>query len=93
MFKGENICRMSRHYDIGDALRMWYSEIQKYDYNSPTFSLDTGHFTQIVWSNTSEIGVGVSQSPDGRLTYLVARYNPPGNILNKFAENVSPKVR
>lgn len=87
-FKGENICRMSNHYDVTDAVRIWYSEINSYKYDSPGFSFDTGHFTQIVWRDTTEIGVGTCKSRDGSLTYIVARYNPAGNVLKKFQENV-----
>ena len=86
--KGENICRMSKHHDVADAVRSWYLEIENYDFGSPGFSLETGHFTQVVWKGTVEIGLGCSKSNDGKLTYIVARYNPPGNILNKFPENV-----
>lgn len=86
---GENVCRMSDHFDVSDAVKMWYSEIKTYDYDTPGFSIDTGHFTQIVWRNTAEIGVGSCKSLDGNLTYLVARYYPPGNVLERFHENVT----
>ena len=81
---------MSNHYDVADAVKIWYSEIKNYKYDSPGFSLNTGHFTQIVWRDTTEVGVGTCKSPDGRLTYAVARYNPAGNMLKKFQENVTP---
>lgn len=90
-FKGENICRMSNDYDVADAVKIWYSEIKSYKYDSPGFSRDTGHFTQIVWRDTTEVGVGTSKSLDGRLTYVVARYNPPGNVLKRFHANVTPR--
>lgn len=87
-YKGENVCRMSSHFTVDDALRIWYSEKGNYDYDKPGFDLSTGHFTQVVWRDTREVGVGMAKSPDGKLTYMVARYNPPGNILNRFKENV-----
>lgn len=90
-FKGENICRMSNHYDVTDAVKIWYSESNSYKYNSPGFSFETGHFTQIVWRDTTEVGVGTCKSRDGRLTYIVARYNPAGNVLERFHENVLKK--
>ncbi|EDO49310.1 predicted protein [Nematostella vectensis] len=89
-YKGENICRMSHHFDIGDALQIWYNESESYQYDNPGFALTTGHFTQIVWRGTREVGVGFAKSPDGRLTYAVARYNPPGNNMRHFKENVLP---
>jgi len=38
---------------------------------------DVGHFTQIVWPTTTEIGCGVASS--ATTDYLVCRYAPTGN--------------
>ena len=48
-----------------------------------------GHFTQIVWKSSEEIGVAKAKSPTGKI-YVVANYSPAGNIIGQFAENVSP---
>lgn len=41
-----------------------------------------GHYTQIVWRNTTEVGCGVAVSAsDGE--FLVCQYNPPGNFINQ----------
>ena len=88
--KGENTCRVSRHYTVADVVRVWYREVKEYDFGSPAFSLETGHFTQVVWKATRRVGVGKSESADGKLTYIVARYDPPGNVLERFEENVLP---
>jgi hypothetical protein len=40
-----------------------------------------GHYTQMVWQSTREVGCGTKQGaprPDG--WYVVCRYCPPGNI-------------
>ena len=42
-----------------------------------------GHYTQMVWSSTTEIGCGMSY--DASQDYLVCRYSPPGNILGQTA--------
>ncbi|CAF1027523.1 unnamed protein product [Didymodactylos carnosus] len=72
------------------ATKNWYDEISLYDYNNPTYSEQTGHFTQMVWKDTKKMGVGVALSPDGREVYIVANYYPAGNIINPghFARNV-----
>lgn len=49
----------------------------------------TGHFTQVVWKGSKEIGVGRATSSGGR-TVVVANYRPPGNVLGMFATNVLP---
>jgi len=38
---------------------MWYNEISRYDFNNPEFSSATGHFTQVVWKNPKEFGIGL----------------------------------
>ncbi|MGH0176932.1 UNVERIFIED_CONTAM: hypothetical protein FKN15_073962 [Acipenser sinensis] len=50
-----------------------------------------GHFTQVVWKSSTEVGVG--KATDGKMTFVVGRYSPPGNISNPgyFQENVLPK--
>ncbi|XP_062844359.1 GLI pathogenesis-related 2 [Trichomycterus rosablanca] len=72
------------------AVESWYSEIKKYDFNRPGFSSETGHFTQVVWKDTKELGVGVAT--DGTTTFVVGQYSPAGNISNAghFEKNVQP---
>lgn len=65
----------------------WYNEIKQYDFNKATFSSCTGHFTQLVWVNTQQVGFGVAKAKDGSY-YGVANYYPAGNYLGQFAENV-----
>lgn len=48
----------------------------------------TGHFTQLIWKNSVELGVGIALSSDKRKVYVVAEYSPQGNILGQFANNV-----
>jgi hypothetical protein len=52
--------------------------------------IGTGHFTQMVWDASKEIGVGKAHSKDGRV-FVVCNYYPPGNVLGKFRDNVKPK--
>jgi glioma pathogenesis-related protein 2 len=65
----------------------WYSEIQNYDFNKPGFHTGTGHFTQLVWKSSKELGMGIAQAADGTW-YVVGNYNPPGNISGQFPTNV-----
>jgi hypothetical protein len=41
----------------------------------------TGHYTQMVWRNTQEVGCGVANN--GESSILVCHYNPPGNEIGK----------
>ena len=42
---------------------------------------DVGHYTQVVWRNTTEVGCGIMS--DGQNDFLVGHYNPPGNIIGQ----------
>lgn len=68
----------------------WYAEEADYDYNNPGFSMATGHFTQVVWKSSTEVGCGVAQTQNGSFTvvYVVCQYTPPGNFTGRFPENV-----
>ena len=48
-----------------------YNEITMHDF-SQEYQEDTGHFTQIVWKNSREIGFGVAYSDEE--IFIVAQY-------------------
>ncbi|KAF3939205.1 Natrin-2 [Dactylella cylindrospora] len=45
---------------------LWYNEVNKYDYNNPGFSSATGHFTQVVWKNSKQLGCAFVSGCTGR---------------------------
>ena len=70
---------------LKDASVAWYNEIKDYSYAS--IKMDSlfpkvGHYTQMIWSTTKEVGIGKARSKSGKV-YVVARYYPAGNILGK----------
>ena len=68
---------------------MWYSEVRDYNFSKTgEFNLKTGHFTQVVWRDTKEVGAGIARTENGE-SFVVARYLPPGNVKGKFDENVN----
>jgi pathogenesis-related protein 1 len=71
--------------DPVDALQGWAAEAANYDYDSNTCArAQCGHYTQVVWSATREVGCGVGHCP--RLTYrttLVCQYSPAGNYVGQ----------
>uniref|UniRef100_A0A8C1HKK1 GLI pathogenesis-related 2 n=2 Tax=Cyprinus carpio TaxID=7962 RepID=A0A8C1HKK1_CYPCA len=66
-----------------------YGENVYYAWSSANKKL-TGHFTQVVWKDTNEVGVGLAT--DGNTTFVVGQYLPAGNISNAgyFERNVLP---
>lgn len=66
------------------AVKGWYDEIVNYDFLTGTKVPLPGageilHFTQVIWRNSSMLGVGVA-SGNGQGVYVVARYKAPGNF-------------
>ncbi|XP_064535158.1 Golgi-associated plant pathogenesis-related protein 1 isoform X1 [Drosophila montana] len=86
---GENIY-MASGGNLGgaDAVDSWYNEINDYNWRSPSFQMNTGHFTQVVWKSSKRLGVGFARR--GNTIYVVCNYDPPGNYNNMYRENVSP---
>merc|ERR1712217_366465 len=46
------------------------------------FGMDTGHYTQVVWMETTSLGCGIQGS------LLVCQYGPGGNMQGGFERNV-----
>ena len=90
---GENLyyCYSSNSICVtGEAAsQAWYDEVKDYDYSNPGFSSTTGHFTQLVWKDTEEIGCGAACNSNNKC-YVTCNYYPPGNYLSEFEDNVLP---
>ncbi len=54
-------------------------------------SSQSGHFTQLVWRGSRLLGVGLASDGKGK-TVVVANYDPAGNYLGRYAENVLPTI-
>jgi len=85
--EGENLYWYSSTHNnpLTEASESWYDEIHSYKYRKccgRNFG-KTGHYTQMVWETTTEIGIGVAVSKSGE-TYVVARYNPAGNFQGRY---------
>lgn len=86
---GENI---ALGYSSVDAVDAWYDEISKYNYDDPKFSEATGHFTQVVWKDTTELGCARINCAGYYGQYTLCEYNPAGNYAGQFPKNVLPLV-
>ena len=82
---GENIFMGSgKVYRALEASQSWYSEIKQYRYSELNGKnwYKTGHYTQMVWRNTTAVGMGMAGCKDGSII-IVANYNPPGNMMGE----------
>ena len=73
------------------AIDMWYNEIKLYDFNNPDFSEATGHFTALVWKNSTNYGIGFSINKYNEVD-VTMNMSPPGNVIGLFAQNVLPVI-
>lgn len=77
--------------DVQGCVDMWGNERDLYNFADPGFGHDTGHFTQLVWKNTTD--VGCSRRLCGATGwYLVCEYFPRGNVMGQFGDEVNPEV-
>ena len=81
---GENLfIGTAGHYTVSDAVMAWENEKKDYrgDVITATNYAATGHYTQIVWRNTAQIGCASVVCNDNII--LVCNYYPPGNFLGQ----------
>ncbi|XP_018309478.1 uncharacterized protein [Mycetomoellerius zeteki] len=74
-----------------EPVNEWYAEEAQHQYGKEPTTLKTGHFTQVIWRDSTELGVGMARNRNGEV-YVVCNYNPAGNFLGSFTENVLPPV-
>lgn len=96
---GQNIAAgTASGFGAKDATDLWYDEISQYDFTKAQYSAATGHFTQMVWKGSNKLGCAIQKCSSeqiglggsGTAQYVVCNYDPPGNYIGKFKENVSP---
>lgn len=54
----------------------------------PSLCFTAGHFTQVVWKESTQLGVGMAT--DGIKVFVVGQYRPAGNTKGSFYQNVLP---
>lgn len=88
---GENIyaCFGKTNISGEEAVQSWYNEIKDYSFGqaNPSNFSKVGHFTQVVWKNSKQLGVGIAKN--GNNVYVVCNYDPPGNYGGQYPANVT----
>lgn len=52
---------------------------------------DSGNFTQVIWRSSERLGVGMATS--GNCFFVVADYDPGGNLRDNYKDNVFPLLQ
>ncbi|XP_008545751.1 venom allergen 5-like [Microplitis demolitor] len=74
---------------MGDLVKMWYDEVKDFDSRQvqsfkPQPEPKIGHYTQLVWGETTLVGCGAVRYfgfDNWYTTYLVCNYGPTGNWI------------
>lgn len=90
---GENIAMKwtsdpDARYTGQQIVDQWYAEEPDYDYSGTGNVMKAGHFTQVVWKGSEELGIGKALDKKGKLL-VVCNYRPSGNMMGRFADNVA----
>lgn len=90
---GENIAMKwtsdpAARYTGQQIVDQWYAEEPDYDYSGTGNVMKAGHFTQVVWKGSEELGIGKALDKKGKMI-VVCNYRPAGNMMGRFADNVA----
>ncbi|GAA5973097.1 hypothetical protein JCM8115_002582, partial [Rhodotorula mucilaginosa] len=100
---GENIAAYTgAESNVAYAISMWSSEASLYNYTNPGYNDTTGHFTQMVWKGTTQIGCAEKyctpvRDPYGQWAwdgfYYVCEYLAAGNIVGMTTNETAQYFR
>lgn len=76
---GENLAYGFSFKKAG-AVTAWFNEISEYNYSDPGFAESTGHFTQLVWAESTQLGCGYKYCGTYYGYYINCYYLPEGNL-------------
>jgi uncharacterized protein YkwD len=65
-----------------EVVDAWGNEVQYYDYASNSCHGVCGHYTQVVWKSTSEVGCGAVACSD-KAQIWVCQYSARGNMVGQ----------
>ncbi len=82
---GENLYTGTKGmFTVVDGVKAWGREKRNYTYGPSGETKQAGvvgHYTQIIWRNTTQVGAGVAVCGD--MIIVVCNYDPPGNVTGK----------
>lgn len=94
---GENVGSGQRNITI--LLADFYSEVSLYNWTNPTYQPKAGHFTAMIWKNSTLFAMGGKKSASSHYPYWSTNFgSPEGPAPNTigstyFSDNVTPLVK
>ena len=96
--QGENLWSGTKaDYAPEEMVQLWIDEKTHYQRGRfPAISrtgkwLDVGHYTQVIWHNTTEVGCALASNAEE--DYLVCRYSPAGNWIGEDPQGKPVAIR
>ena len=96
---GENLYASTAKPTFAIAVQAWVDEKQFYTYgavgdeNTCVLGAQCGHYTQVIWEDTTEVGCAINQYKTGEYKdwyIVVCKYQTPGNYLNEKPYAIIP---
>ena len=82
------VIRVKQEVAARECVLSWYRQDQDYDWAMPKIKPNNKRFVQLVWKNSTHVGVGVARGPLGKM-FIVAFYDPNGNTAATLTQNVN----
>ncbi|KFQ40500.1 Cysteine-rich secretory protein 2, partial [Mesitornis unicolor] len=85
---GENLFMSSSPFSWSNVVQVWYNEEKdfKYGTGAKTKNAVIGHYTQLIWYNSYQVGCAVAYCPKSQFSYFyVCQYCPSGNNAMQIA--------
>ncbi|KAD5317938.1 hypothetical protein R6Q59_033267 [Mikania micrantha] len=82
---GENLAEGSGTFTGTAAVNLWVNEKTYYDYTTNTCASGhtCGHYTQVVWRNSVQLGCARVQCTNNGWWFVICSYYPPGNYIGQ----------
>ena len=69
--------------ELSEGVAMWNEEKEYFKYKPIGNDwAKSGHYTQVIWKNSTEVGCGSALSKSGAF-FFVCNYDPPGNYIGQ----------